>query len=65
MSGSDLVCDCLHLEALKEFKLIHESFEWEGPSVTKGLEVLCLVNINIECLESAEMGNFGFCRARQ
>jgi len=60
MACSDLVCDCLHLDALEELKLVHEALEGEGPSVTNGLEVLCLVDVNVKSLEGGEVSKFGF-----
>ena len=59
VAGADLVCDRLHLEALEELELVHEALEGEGPSVTNGLEVLCLVDVNVKSLEGCEVGKLG------
>jgi hypothetical protein len=39
--------DCLHVDCLDKFNLVHESLEGVGPTFRDCLEVLELVEVNV------------------
>jgi len=52
VSLTGVVGDGVHVHGLEELKLVHESLEGEGPTLTDGLDVFGLLLVNVDELEA-------------